>query len=145
MSFAPPADYLPHDPPMVLLDAVVAKEGVGVTCTLVVREGAAFVSAAGVRAVVTLEYMAQAAGVYAGIEARARHEPIRWGFLIGCSELVLAVDMLPVGTALRVEARRVWGDARLGQFECRVARASGEPVAAATLNVAQAESGELPP
>jgi len=142
-AFLSVAEYLPHDPPMVLLDSVLAKEDGVVTCAVTLRDGAAFVSDGRLSAVVTLEYMAQAAGVFAGIEAKARRESIRWGFLIGCSELLLAVDALVVGDALVVSAKRVWGDARLGQFECLVTRAD-QRIASATLNVAQADIGEIP-
>lgn len=145
--FAALADYLPHDPPMVLLDSVIAKHDGEVTCALQIREGAPFVDAGRVRAVVALEYMAQAAGVYAGIESRAQREPIRWGFLIGCSELVLTTDAFVVGTQLIVAAKRVWGDARLGQFDCWVDlqhEDRRERVASATLNVARADSREIP-
>jgi predicted hotdog family 3-hydroxylacyl-ACP dehydratase len=119
---------------MLLLDELCEAEGDRVVCRVVLREGSPFVEGGRVHAPVALEYMAQAVGVYAGLESLRRGEPIRIGYVVGSRELEFAVDHLAVGDDLRVEARHVWGDDTLGSFACRVLR-DGEPVASGTLNV----------
>ena len=140
--FPPLTELLPHAPPMILLDAVVARTHDSITCEVGVRAGAPFCGPRGVDAVVALEYMAQAAGIYAGLATHAGGEPVRPGFLIGCSELDLEVDIVPVNTRLLVEVKQVWGDADLGQFQGKV-HDDAQVIATATFNVARAPQDML--
>lgn len=142
-AFPPIARLLPHGPPMILVDEVVADGGGVTVCRVVVREGAAFVEDGRVPAVVAIEYMAQTVGAFAGLRAREAGLPVRVGYLLGTRELVLETDSFAVGDELRIEAREVWNDLPLGAFACTVTRA-GVRVAAATLNVYQSQ-GEDPP
>jgi predicted hotdog family 3-hydroxylacyl-ACP dehydratase len=84
--------------------------------------------------------MAQCVGAFVGLRATARGEPVRVGYLVGANEVVLDVDHFDAGDRLRVEARHVFGDTRMGQFVCRVLR-EGQVVAHATLSVAQRPEG----
>jgi predicted hotdog family 3-hydroxylacyl-ACP dehydratase len=140
---APPLyELLPHAPPMILLDALVARAPDGVLCELTVRADAPFCTETGVDAVVALEYMAQAAGVFAGLATAETSRRVRPGFLIGCSELDLELAHIPIGTRLIVEVRQIWGDAELGQFSGTVRTEDEVPVASAKFNVARGP--ELP-
>ncbi|HEX3694693.1 MAG TPA: hypothetical protein VH374_04820 [Polyangia bacterium] len=140
MTFPPIRDLVPHKPPMLLLDRVVAHDADSVTCEVVIAADSPFVENGRVPAVIGIEYMAQCVATFAGLSAHAGGKPPRIGFLLGCRELTLAVDAFLVGDALLVEARRAWGDSDLGNFVCRVQR-GGETVASGTLNVYQ---GPLP-
>jgi predicted hotdog family 3-hydroxylacyl-ACP dehydratase len=143
--FPPLIELVPHTPPMVLLDAVVAHGTDFVTCALTVRADAPFVGPDGVAALVSLEYMAQAAAAFAGLGAIADLAPIRWGFLIGCSELTLHRDVIPVGSRLLVESRQVWGDSTFGQFTGVVRFDDGTVISTATMGVARASGdGGIP-
>lgn len=119
---------------MILLDKVLKLHGELVVCGVTVREGAPFVGHGRMRGVVMMELMAQTAGVFAGFQARERGEPVRIGFLVGVRDMDIARDWIDVGTQLVVEARRVWGDAALGHFQCTV-RDRGEVLARASLSV----------
>lgn len=141
--FPPISALLPHTSPMILLDKVLEYRAEGVTCCLTLRADAPFVDHGQVNAVITLEYMAQAAGVFAGLEARTLQKSVPWGFLIGCSELVLDCNTISVGACLYVDATRVWGDTNLGQFECRVLYEDGPSIAHATISVAAGNPSEL--
>ncbi|OFX22594.1 MAG: hypothetical protein A2V77_18990 [Anaeromyxobacter sp. RBG_16_69_14] len=141
MSDLPPIDELvPHSRPMILLDEVVAHEPDRVRCRLWLRPDSLFVSEGRVRAVIALEYMAQAVAAYAGLRARAAGVPVRIGFLLGTRELRLEIDHFDVGDELLVEAVHVWGDEQLGSFLCTVLRGA-VAVATATLNVYLAREG----
>src|SRR2546428_8966610 len=114
MGRVPPVTaLLPHAPPMVLLDEVLEHEGDCMACSVTVREGAPFVRDGRVATVVALEYMAQCIAAFAGLDALASGDGPRIGFLIGCRELQLLRDAIPVGTTLAIEVKRVWGDALL--------------------------------
>lgn len=141
-SFPPLVELLPHRPPMLLLDSVVTSGPDLVICTLTVRAGDPYVGPNGVAALLSLEYMAQAAAAYVGLSAIADHAPIRWGLLIGCSELHLHMNVIPIGSQLLVESRQVWGDSTFGQFKGIVSLDDGIVVSTATMTVARPSGGE---
>lgn len=140
MSFPPPIELLPHRPPMLFLDEVTFFDDPVVECRAHVREGELFVKNGAMHASVTLEHMAQCVGVYTGLWARARGEPIRVGYLIGVRDATFDVDTIATGDVLTVTAKRVWGDTELGAFECTVA-VGGEVIARASLSVYGAAGG----
>lgn len=137
-------DLLPHEPPLVLLDEVVDRDGDRMVCALTVRADAPFVEPAGVQVVVTLEYMAQTVAAWAGLEGRERGVPVQIGFLIGCREMHLHRSRVAIGTRLTVTSQRVWGDSALGSFQCEVVDVQGH-VSTALLTVAQVAVDQLPP
>lgn len=122
MSFPDIRELLPHRPPMLWIDAVIAHDEDEVRCRVTVREDHLFVEDGKVEALVAIEWIAQAVGALAGL--RDRHEPVapRPGFLIAVPEAELAVEHFAVGDALEVVARRAWGDDALGAFEGEVWR-----------------------
>lgn len=141
MSFPPVADLLPQDPPMIVVDELVAFDGTRAIVRATVREGQAWVVDGRVRTTFCIEYMAQAVGCNAGMRARALGRKIRVGFLLGSRELTLATDWLYVGDEIVISARHVFGDEKLGSFECELRRGD-ELVAAGTLNVFAGELSE---
>ena len=134
------SELVPHKPPMLLLDGVVAFDDRSLTARVRLTEASPFVEDGHVPGLVAIEYMAQAIAAYAGAVLRQRGEPPKLGFLLSCREMVIDVPQLSVGDELHVTARQVWTDAVLGSFDCAVTRGS-ERVAAATLSVYQ---GDLP-
>lgn len=134
-------DVVPHRPPMLLLDRLVAWDGERVLCEVRIGEGTRFLAAdAMVPAVVGLEYMAQAVAAFAGLKARAAGGEPRLGFLIGCRELLLGTDGFRPGDVLEIEAKHVWGETEVGSFACQVRRA-GAVLVTGALTVYQ---GALP-
>jgi predicted hotdog family 3-hydroxylacyl-ACP dehydratase len=134
------ADVIPHSPPMILLDRIVAYSHEGVTCAVEIHAGSPFIEHGNVPAVVGLEYMAQSVAVYAGMTARLEGRAKRIGLLLGCRDLRLTTDAFSVGQTLKVDAIRTFGESDLGSFNCKVTRA-GELLLTGTLNVYQ---GPLP-
>lgn len=135
LGLPPLAELLPHAPPMVLLDEVLAFDGATARCGLTVRPGSMFVESGRVRAVVALEYMAQAVAVCASLRSRARGEPAgQAGYLVGARELRLEAAGFEVGDALEVEATLEFDGRELGSFACALSR-RGERLASGVLNV----------
>ena len=127
------AEVLPHSAPMILLDEIVAFDGASIRCRATIRGDSIFVAAGRVRAVVSLEYMAQAAAAFAGMRGRTIGAPPRVGYVIGAREMTLEVDQFEIGDELIVDAEEVWGDERMSSFRCKVTR-DGRCVAEAGLN-----------
>lgn len=143
MSFPPPSQLLPHTPPMILVDEVVERDGPHVACRLVLRPDSPFVEDGKVPALLALEYMAQAVGVFVGLRDLDRGQPIRIGFLLGTRELSLAIDHFEVGDELVASADHLFGEDMLGSFRCTVAR-QGQVVASAVVNAFRSPDEEVP-
>jgi len=144
--FPPLTELVPHRPPMLLLDEVVAWEAEGegerVECRVALRPDSPFVEGGTVPATIAIEYMAQCIAVHAGLRGHARREPVRIGYLLGAREVTLEADEFRVGDELRVEAFHLWGDDAMGSFSCAVRRA-GVVVARGTLNVYRGDLNEI--
>lgn len=130
----PPMEaLLPHRAPMILLDDVCSCDEVRIECRVTLTEDSPFVVAGRVRSTIGVEYMAQCAAAWVGLQSLNRKEPVRVGYLIGARAVSLAIDHFLVGDELRVEAARVWGQDTLAVFECAVRRGE-ETVVTGTLN-----------
>jgi predicted hotdog family 3-hydroxylacyl-ACP dehydratase len=134
MTFPPIADLLPHRPPMLLLDAVVAHDEESVQCTVSIRESSTFYEPGGVPAWVALEYCAQAIAAFAGLKARSEGGQPRMGLLVAAREFSLQTSVFAAGDELLVRAHREFGEERVGRFACQVLR-EGVVVANASLSV----------
>ncbi|ANE54644.1 MULTISPECIES: hypothetical protein [Methylomonas] len=130
------ADLLPHTGAMVLLERVVSFDADRLSAALTVRgDGLLFGDEREVPAWVAIEYMAQAIGAFAGLQAKLAGQPIRLGFLLGSRLFESNVATLPVGCCLTVAIEKIVHDEQLGVFDCRV---SGDNIEiGAKLNVYQ--------
>jgi predicted hotdog family 3-hydroxylacyl-ACP dehydratase len=135
-------DVVPHRPPMLLLDEVVAWDSKRAECRVVLRDDSPFVEGGRVASTLAIEYMAQCIAVFVGLEAYYRGEPIPLGYLVGAREISLPADGFRVGDVLSVEASPIWGGETLGSFQCKIDR-MGEVVARGALNVYRGELREL--
>ena len=144
----PLQDLLPHDPPMILLDEVVAHDDDCLTAAVTVRQGSFFfVAGRGIPAHVAVEWMAQACGACAGAAARRRGLDIRIGLLLGTRNFSCNVAWFNEAERLLVTARQSYNDGQMAAFDCRVENAAtGATLATAQLMVYQPDdvSGLLP-
>jgi predicted hotdog family 3-hydroxylacyl-ACP dehydratase len=134
MNFPAIADLLPHRPPMLWIDEVIAQEGDEVRCRLTLRSEHVFVEDGAVEAITSIEWMAQTVGALVGLFDRQRSQVPRPGYLIAIPEAQFMVSTFAVGDELEIWAKRVWGDETLGSFESQVLR-NGELLARAQLSV----------
>lgn len=137
---------VPHRGPMLWLDRVCDGDDGFVVCAARVPPDAPFVRQGRAQAVVSLEYMAQAAAALLGLQAHRRGAAQTGGFLVAVPTFELFVDELAVGDALDVHAAQVWPSPdtppeRLVSLDCKVVRA-GVTVALATLNVVRNDHHE---
>lgn len=132
----PVEEVVPHRPPMLMLDRIVAYDPARehVVCAASVGAESPFVSEGRASGVALLEVMAQAAAVVAGMSDRAGGEAPKQGFVIAVRELALDVAEARPGEALDAIAERDGGDHDLARFRCRVER-DGRTIAEAEITV----------
>lgn len=135
-SWPPITDFVPHRPPMLLLDALLDADAESLRASAQVRPGEWYSDDAGrMPAWVAIELMAQAIAAFAGTEARARGEPPKVGLLLGSRDYRATEPWFAPGEVLDIEVRALYReDNGVGAFECAVRRA-GRPVVTATLTV----------
>jgi predicted hotdog family 3-hydroxylacyl-ACP dehydratase len=96
-----------------------------------------------VPAAMGVEYMAQAIGVYAGLQA-APDQRRNIGYVIAVRNLSIAVPAFTVDDPLAVRALRQWGEERVGRFEAWIERErDGQRLAHAFMSVYRPTAEEL--
>jgi len=131
------SDLLPHGCGAMLLDRVTAKHAEAIEVSVSIGAGSPFlIPGLGVPAHVGLEYMAQACGAFAGLEALAHGKPVRVGYLLGTRRYQASACWFAEGETLDVVAQLVLPAAPMAVFDCRI-EARGVPLATAQLTVYQ--------
>jgi predicted hotdog family 3-hydroxylacyl-ACP dehydratase len=138
----PIAALLPHRPPMILLDRAVAYDDATLIASVAITESSLFLAREGVPGHVGLEYMAQACGAYAGVQALDAGEPVKIGFLLGTRLCRVLVPWFRKGDNLIVTASIVFRDEQMAAFDCRIA-IDGQRAADAQLKVYQPDDEQL--
>ncbi|MCL2875038.1 MAG: 3-hydroxylacyl-ACP dehydratase [Betaproteobacteria bacterium] len=143
MSYRPIVDYLPHRPPMVLLDRVVEITGTCAVCEVTIRVDSPFCDGCAVPGWVGIEYMAQTVGVLAGWQAQAKQLPVKVGFLAGTRHYQSHVSQFRVGDVLRITADEEMMSAdSLSAMRCMLHDAASTLLAEASLLVFQPDNLE---
>src|SRR5688572_1960539 len=124
---------MPHRGPMCLLDTVAEYGTDWLRARVRIRADGIFSGPAGVPAWVGVEYMAQAAGAFAGIEQVQRGETPTIGLLIGTRYYRCMLDTFPLGAQLDVTARLAMRDDHdFAAYDCAIALDARE-IASCTL------------
>lgn len=142
-----PAEYLPHDAPMMLLDEVINVTDSTTQCRVrVTRDSvlAPFIDAEGnLPGWFALELMAQTVGVWSGWHRRQRgQQAITLGMMLGAREFVCAHGFLPAGATLDIDVKLLMQDERFASFDCAVCIET-ERVATGRVNTFQPTPEEL--
>jgi len=126
-------ELVPHRGPMSLLDAIDDYGPDWLRASVTPRPGTLFAMPAGVPAWVGIEYMAQAASAFGGIEQVQRGEQPSIGLLIGARYYRCMQDHFPYDTPLSVHVQIAMRDAEdFAAYNCRIELA-GRVVAECTL------------
>ena len=133
----PIQDTLPHRPPMVLIDEIVAREPGCIMVAVTVRpQELLFQPGRGMPVHVALEWMAQACAAYGGADARDSGGTPRVGFLLGSRDFRATRSWLSEGARFEIKATLDFHDDELASFSCDVSDArDGQSVARASLTV----------
>ncbi len=138
----PITEFIPHEPPMVLIDRVVTYEEDFIHCQVTICNNSLFCENGSVPSYVAIEYMAQAIAAWNGIMAQKVGEKPRIGFLLGSRRLELKVPSFIVGEILDVYGKAQYTDGEMASFDCWV-EIHGTRVVHAGLNVYQPKEGEF--
>jgi predicted hotdog family 3-hydroxylacyl-ACP dehydratase len=139
----PLADLVPHRPPMLLLDQVLAASDTTLSASLTIHAGSEFLEAEGVPAHIGIEYMAQACAAFAGSRASREGTAPRIGFLLGSRRFAMHRPWYRLGEVLRVSVTLVYQDEAMGSFTGRI-EVAGDLAAEADLTVYEPSAGEIP-
>ena len=133
------AELLPHGPPMVLIDRVIDWDQGRLDAEVEIRgDCILYESGQGVPCHAGIEFMAQACGAYAGLEAKQAGQPVRIGFLLGTRHYTSKVPWFRLGEVLTISVSEVLREDPMAVFLCRILH-DGQDVASARLNLYQPE------
>jgi predicted hotdog family 3-hydroxylacyl-ACP dehydratase len=142
-----PDAYLPHHPPMLLLETTENVTNEQAVCRVTVnRNGvlAPFIDANGcLPGWYALELMAQTVGVWSGWNRHQRGEaPISLGMVLGARELKCAAGEFQADSTLEITVSLLMQDERFGSFECEITH-KGETLASGRVSTFQPGPQEL--
>lgn len=133
----PVSEFVPHSPPMVLLDKILDFEQNTLTAEFQVTELSRFYcpELKGIESWVGIEYMAQAVAALAGVRAYMAGEPVKLGFLLGTRKFDIYQALFAANQTYRVVITELFmDDSGLGAFDCSILH-NEAPVCQAKLNV----------
>jgi predicted hotdog family 3-hydroxylacyl-ACP dehydratase len=134
-AFPPLTAFMPHRPPMLLLDAMRAHSEDECTCVKAFRAGDPLVDASGVSALAVIELFAQTAAAHFGYAGLVKGGAMASGALLGTRRIDLSVERLPLDREIVIVVKRVMAIPPMAQFDC-TASLDGEVIARGSINVA---------
>ena len=116
------SQVLPHTGHMLLIDELVQHDETGVVTALTIRPETLFCDGVtGVPAWVGLEYMAQTACAYSGVDEARAGQRASISLLLGSRSFKAHIPIFPIGSRLLVEARLLMRDENdLVAFRCSI-------------------------
>jgi len=127
--------FIPHRPPMRLIDRLIEADDEGVVVEADVPLQGRFVDDGAMPTWVGIELMAQAISAWAGARAHRRGQPTKLGMLLGTRRFRIRRTSLPAGATVRIHVRcELLADHGLGMFDCHI-KLGDETVASAYVSV----------
>jgi predicted hotdog family 3-hydroxylacyl-ACP dehydratase len=142
--FGPAADYLPHKPPMLLIDEVLEVTDVRGVCRTTIHPDCVFAIDGRVHPAAMIEFVAQTCAIAVGVLGARSGEPPRLGMIMACREVTFAVDSFAVGDQLTITVNKVFGQKLMGAFSSTVVR-DGAVCATVQLSVVDAKLAATQP
>jgi len=135
------ADYIPHQPPMRLIDEIISAADDRVCVAAQITRDNIFFDPAegGVPAWVGIEYMAQAAAVWVGRHCEQLGRPIQPAFLISSRQLTAEVPVFAEGEALRITVIAALVEPPIVAFRGSITIESGQKLVEAIFSAYQPE------
>ena len=138
----PAAGYLPHQPPMLLIDDIVEITEHRAVCRATIHPDCVFAIDGAVHPAAMIEFVAQACAIYASAISARDGGPPRLGLIMACREAAFAVDGFAVGDELTIVAAKAFGGNQMASFTGTVSR--GDALCATIqLSVVDAELAAL--
>lgn len=139
------AQLLPHQGRMLLLEEVLERSDEFIRTALTIHADSVLCDGAtGVPAWVGMEYMAQTACAYCGVEEARAGRPASVSLLLGSRSYTAHVPVFAIGTRLIINAQLlVRGDDNLVAFQCSIRDAAND-VELATGDIKAIRPANLP-
>ena len=138
----PAARYLPHQPPMLLIDDIVEVTEQRAVCRTTIHPDCVFAIDGAVHPAAMIEFVAQACAIYASAISGGDGGPPRLGLIMACREAAFTVDAFGVGDELTIVASKAFGGSTMASFTGTVSR--GDALCATIqLSVVDAELSAL--
>ena len=125
-AFGPVADYLPHRPPMLLVDEIVEVSELRAVCRTTIHADCVFAIDGVVHPSAMIEFIAQACAIFVGVRGERDGDPPRLGLIMACREVTFAVDRFEIGDELTLVVHKVFGQKQLAAFTGSVVRGTQE-------------------
>ena len=123
-NYLTPREYLPHEPPMVLIDEVIyVDDNKAVTRCYVNRNGvlSPFLNENGdLPAFFALEIFAQSVGVWNGYMQKESKNKIKIGMLLGTRNFKIKSTFFKIGTGITTIVQQNMSDGTLANFEGKI-------------------------
>jgi predicted hotdog family 3-hydroxylacyl-ACP dehydratase len=133
--FPPLVAFMPHRPPMLMLDRMIVHTADECVCTKTFRAGDPLVEDGAVTSLVTIELFAQTAAAHFGYAGYLAGSGMTSGALLGTRKIELHIGTFALDAAILIRAKQVFAIPPAAQFEC-TAEIDGRRVAEGTINVA---------
>ncbi|MCG9697841.1 hotdog family protein [Shewanella sp. Isolate11] len=133
------AEVIPHRAPMILIDRLLAHQTDTLLTETHISTSSAYFDAQSqsVPNYVGIEYMAQSIAALAGVEAIAKQQAIKIGFLLGSRKLKLHIPAFALGESYQTRVSRLYQEeSGLAVFDCQILH-HDQIVAEANINVFQ--------
>jgi predicted hotdog family 3-hydroxylacyl-ACP dehydratase len=118
----PVIDYLPHRPPMLLIEEIIDVKKTIAICRTTLRPDCVFAVDGKVHASAMIEFVAQTCAIAAGVTSSREGGPPRLGFIIGCREVRFPVEWFDVGDVLTFTVTKILGEEQIAAFNGLVHR-----------------------
>jgi predicted hotdog family 3-hydroxylacyl-ACP dehydratase len=118
----PVTDYLPHRPPMLLIDHIDELTARGAVCRTTLRPDCVFARDGAVHPSAMIELVAQVCAIAASGVTRHSGQAPRLGVIVSCREIGFAIDRFAVGDQLTIAVSKVLGEEELAVFNGTVSR-----------------------
>ena len=112
----PAARYLPHQPPMLLIDDIVEVTEQRAVCRATIRPDCVFAIDGAVHPAAMIEFVAQVCAIYATANSAGEGGAPRLGLIMACREAEFAVDAFAVGDELTIAASKAFGGNQMASF-----------------------------
>ena len=132
----PPLDrFMPHRPPMRMIDAMITHTADECVCVKTFHRGDPLVEGDSVTSLVAIELFAQTAAAHFGYSGFVLGGAMTSGALLGTRKIDLAVGSFAIETEIVVRVKQLFAIPPAAQFECAL-EIGGALVASGTINVA---------
>jgi len=135
----PMEQIVPHEHPMILVDALVAYNDISAQCRVNITSTSNFFNEVkqSVPSYVAIEYMAQSIAAFANANEKDQGGEVAIGFLVSSRKLKVFISNFTLGMKLDVFVEQLYvEESGLSAFDCFIEH-DGERVAEAKINIFQ--------